>query len=116
MEQVDEFRKQNNSQLKCMRVHRFGSIFFNIAVACLVLVGIAILATIITPVLYVGLLFAVFAVWLIMVVFTIGLVYVIPNNPATKIWSFLGELVKFNQGEKFFNFICVISCYLKIYL
>ena len=75
-----------------MRLDRVGRICFNMGVACGVLILVALLATIVMPLLQMLLIVGTFTVVVAMVIFTLGMVFVMPNSPIGKVWDFLGNL------------------------
>ena len=80
--------------LRQAHVDRFTNIFSNMAVTMSCLILVALLSSILGPVLY---LFAVVVLFLVMgcmVVFTMGTVFVIPGNPIAKVWGVLQKVIK----------------------
>lgn len=72
------------------RLNRFGKIFFNMAITAASLTLFALLATIITPVIYLVALAVLFGIICVIFICSLGLVLAIPDNILTKLWSLLG--------------------------
>lgn len=74
------------------KYHRFGNIFYNMSIACLSLILVALLSTLVMPLLWMFAFLVLFLAAIAIVVFTLGLVLTNPNNPATKIFELIGSL------------------------
>ena len=92
--------------LNQLRLQRFSKIFFNMAIATSVLVFIALLSSVVTPLLYICALVVLIIVGVGLILFTAGGAFFIPGNPVGIIFGLLsglasnsdlmGEFVKFS--------------------
>ena len=69
------------------KINRFGRIFFNMALALVIISGLCMLSTIITPVFYLAVLAILFIITVAIVVFSLGTTFAMENNPAAKVWG-----------------------------
>lgn len=74
------------------RCDRFGRIFFNMALACLITMLVLFSSTIMGPLLYALVMILLFIVAIAMSVFTLGLIYLDSNNTMGKVWGFIGKV------------------------
>ena len=90
------------------RIYRFGRIFFNMALTCLILVVIALLSVLITPVLYlVALLVLLFLIILVAIacaICTFGFIFFSPDNPVAQLEAFTGQFAT-NGGDVIYDVI-----------
>jgi len=83
--------------------HRFAKIFFNMTVASILLIAVALLSALITPLLYIVAVILLFLICVIMFLGTLGAAVVYWGNPVGKVWSFLGTVL--NSGGEMGNVI-----------
>lgn len=112
---MEEELKPQFRVISQMRILRFGRIFSNISIACTILAVIAVMSSIIIP-LFQGLIVIVtFFILILLVVFTLGLIFLIPNNPMSGIWGFLtGVVNSTDEIGRFSNFCISIIPHLSI--
>lgn len=91
------------------QLNRFSKIFSNMTLACVALIGIALLASLITPLLLVVALFAIFLVALVMIIFTIGLIFLAADSPIYKVFEFMGNVAKAGDILGEISAICINS-------
>jgi len=92
-----------NNMLKQLRLQRFSKIFFNMAIATSILVFIALLSSLITPLLYFFALVVLIIVVMGLIIFTAGAAFFMPGNPVGIVWGLLSGLV--SSGESMSEFV-----------
>lgn len=80
------------------RKNRFAKIFFNMSITCAILILCALLSLIIAPVFYMFAIVLLFGAIVVIVVFSIGTVFVVGENIVTKLWEILTLII--NSGDK----------------
>ena len=83
------------------RKARLANIFFNISVASLILVALCLLSSIITPLLFVFTILVLLTVEIVMILCTLGAVFVMKSKPASKVWQLLVGVI--NSSESLMN-------------
>lgn len=100
-----------SKQEKEARLYRFSRIFFSMAITCLVLVVLALLSSVLAPVLYflglmiLGLVFVILAI--VFAIFTFGLIFAIPDNPVSVLANFIGDFAE--SGGNLYNVL--LACW-----
>ena len=79
--------------LKQDRLYRVGKIFLNIAMTLLCLTLLGLISIVLSPVLYLFALAAIFVLIAVIVIFTLGTVFTMENNPIPKLWDFLESIL-----------------------
>ena len=79
--------------LKQSRYFRTSNIFFNLSVTSIILVFVALLSTVLTPLLYFFAVVALFLAIIMLVIFTLGIVFAVPGGLVQKMWSLLTSMV-----------------------
>lgn len=79
------------------RLNRFGNIFTKMAITSAILMLLALLSTMITPILFVCVILVLFTAVILMVVCTFGAVFAIESKPVEKVWSLLKNVL--NSGD-----------------
>lgn len=99
---------------KQARLQRLSQIFFNTMIAFGSILLVVFAAGIFTPLLWVfGVLLSILGI-IVMLIYTCGLVLVIPNNPVIWLWWLLGTLLTSSDGvmvisQFFFSFTTALS-------
>ena len=91
------------------RMERLNRIFLHISVASLVLTFLAFLSTILAPVLFFTALCVLFVAILVMVLFTLGLILFIPDNPVVFLWGVLGDFIASGDSAMYITAFCFNS-------
>ena len=97
------------------RRNRFAKIFFNMGIACAILILCALLSLIIAPVFYTFAIVVIFGAIVVIVVFSIGTVFVFGENIVMKLWDLLTLII--NSGDKMeiiANYSFIISKWLSV--
>ncbi len=79
--------------LNQLRLQRFAKIFFNLAIAVSVLIAIALLSTVVTPLLFIFALIILIIAVIGLILFTAGAAFFMPGNPVGLLWGLLSGLV-----------------------
>ena len=74
------------------RLNRFTNIFFSISIALISVVGLFLLSSILTPLLWIAVIALFFITLVCMVVFSFGTVFVMDSKPMAKLWSAFTKL------------------------
>ncbi len=83
------------------RLNRFGNIFFSISIALISIVGLFLLSSILTPLLWIAAIAAFFVILVCMVVFSFGAVFVMDSEPMAKLWNLFTKLT--GSGDSMFS-------------
>lgn len=98
-----------SKQEKEARLYRFSRIFFSMAITCLVLVVLALLSSVLAPLLYFFVLMILGVVLIILAiffaVFTFGLIFAIPDNPIAVLAGFISDLAE--SGDHLYTALVV---------
>lgn len=89
---------QPDKMFREAQIFRFSKIFYNMSITCFILMLSSFLSTILAPVLFLFALLLLFFTALAIIVFSLGTVFAMPNNPAEYVWNLLGALLE--SGNK----------------
>ncbi len=91
-------------QISMLRTERFAKVFTNMVFTCGPIILLLFLSVIILPVFQLFLAAIIFIVVVCMVVFTLGSIFAIENNPIGPIWNFLGNSLNMEYSAKIVEF------------
>ena len=107
--------------LKYMRMQRGATIFQRMQYACLIMLGVIALSIVVLPLLQISLMIFTFMAIPILIVFSLGYVFVLDPNPIVIMWKFLGKLTNMEFMDKTLNlcvdaipYLCIIGMVLTV--
>ena len=83
------------------RLNRFTNIFFSISIALISIVGLFLLSSILTPLLWIAVIAVFLVVMICMVVFSFGSVFVMDSKPMAKLWNLFTKLT--GSGDSMYS-------------
>ena len=75
------------------RVHRLSKILYSVAITSSILIFVCFLSSIITPLLYATAILVLFTALIMMVVFTLGLAFLLPGRPVARVLDIIQSLI-----------------------
>lgn len=87
-----------NNLISQMRSDRFARIFTNMSITCGVLLILALLSTVVVPLLQIITVLILLVIMLCMVVLTFGTIFLAPNNPVGVVWGIFEKVSKSSES------------------
>jgi hypothetical protein len=91
------------------RLNRFTNIFFSISIALISIVGLGLLSSILTPLLWFAVVALFFIALVCMVIFSFGTVFVMESKPLAKLWRIFTKLTSSSDSMMSISQFCFNS-------
>lgn len=93
---------------------RLGKIFFRISLTCFILLFVCSLGCVLTPLAQAMFMICLLCVMLLMIIFTLGMVFAIESKPMARMWEFFENVSQSTFSISIANFLFSLLPYLSI--